>query len=232
MRPAARGVAYDGSSPRVRGKRGPDPPDHVPEGLIPARAGKTVPCEGAAQGDGAHPRACGENEALAADQPRQRGSSPRVRGKPRAMASAASPRGLIPARAGKTSPNSASSRASAAHPRACGENVFKESADQMGAGSSPRVRGKLGQRREGTPLRGLIPARAGKTPRRPTTCCRARAHPRACGENNVEQDWISFTRGSSPRVRGKPVQAAVAALAMGLIPARAGKTRRWAAVMW
>ena len=45
-----------------------------------------------------------------------------------------------------------------------------------------------------------------------------------CGENNVEQDWIAFTRGSSPRVRGKHDLHEGHGPQRGLIPACAGKT--------
>ena len=41
VRPAARGVAYDGSSPLTRGKRSPVYPAGHTRGLIPAHAGKT-----------------------------------------------------------------------------------------------------------------------------------------------------------------------------------------------
>ena len=52
---------------------------------------------------------------------------------------------------------------SPAHPRACGENVQEVSLVSIPAGSSPRVRGKLGEARSVVGLDGLIPARAGKT---------------------------------------------------------------------
>ena len=71
---------------------------------------------------------------------------------------------------------------------------------------------------------GLIPACAGKT----FSLCLFRidrgAHPRVCGENlhlvTVDEAWA----GSSPRVRGKPVESVSEVLDAGLIPACAGKT--------
>ena len=53
---------------------------------------------------------------------------------------------------------------------------------------------------------------------------RARAHPRACGENTyVATPWC-YGEGSSPRVRGKRLELHWGDGRPGLIPARAGKT--------
>ena len=74
-------------------------------------------------------------------------------------------------------------------------------------------------------VRGLIPARAGKT-RTPAPMRAARwAHPRACGENVVMRLGPGKLAGSSPRVRGKPHGPVLSGQERGLIPARAGKTR-------
>ena len=92
------------------------------------------------------------------------------------------------------------------------------------AGSSPRVRGKLRSYFLRFVNSGLIPARAGKTVARSFRGLRARAHPRACGENKLlPRPPLSFL-GSSPRVRGKPSWIDLDGTPCGLIPARAGKT--------
>ena len=91
-----------GSSPRVRGKRGGVLPRRPGRGLIPARAGKTVGSGARVPVWGAHPRACGENRVAWEQTEWCRGSSPRVRGKPRRRPRKRVPPGLIPARAGKT----------------------------------------------------------------------------------------------------------------------------------
>ena len=75
--------------------------------------------------------------------------------------------GLIPARAGKTAGCPCQVTPRGAHPRAGGENQLSETCIIVGMGSSPRGRGK---RVVGVwfPRRvGLIPARAGKTPKGP-----------------------------------------------------------------
>ena len=194
----------EGSSPRVRGKRRAGRAGAGVGGLIPARAGKTCPrCCGTPR-TWAHPRACGENiEPKTMPNPAL-GSSPRVRGKlPRSTTQAAC-RGLIPARAGKTSSASPRQGAPGAHPRACGENPV--AVDRLRR--SPW----------------LIPARAGKTARGRGWGRWCRAHPRACGENPDLDRVVAGTVGSSPRVRGKHHRRRRDPHRRRLIPARAGKT--------
>ena len=94
-------------------------------------------------------------------------------------------------------------------------------------GSSPRVRGKLVELDQGGRHRGLIPACAGKTSWPCRTRASTRAHPRVCGENVVVPTDYSDAAGSSPRVRGKPGQGGQGLERRRLIPACAGKTRRW-----
>ena len=75
----------------------------------------------------------------------------------------------------------------------------------------------------GVPVR-IIPARAGQTT--PIPCHRTGGsdHPRACGANlSAYRSAFSF-RGSSPRVRGKPLRKMVQGLDTRIIPARAGQT--------
>ena len=152
------------------------------------------------------------------------GSSPRVRGK-RFHGLVHERQGrLIPARAGKTAGGRCTRACGGAHPRACGENMSASFAFAASLGSSPRVRGKR-SKPDGLPgpLR-LIPARAGKTSPSASPMTAARAHPRACGENSIEETTGALAAGSSPRVRGKPPVRIGELLADRLIPARAGKT--------
>ena len=218
-----------GSSPRVRGKQRDAVPLRAQVGLIPACAGKTPARASATSGSPAHPRVCGENPPLRWRLLLGRGSSPRVRGKLHHDGPSIEAEGLIPACAGKTRRRWAARRRVPAHPRVCGENRTVVLYARGDLGSSPRVRGKLGQRREGTPLRGLIPACAGKTGHRGRSPSSGTAHPRVCGENGWHRHRIRPNPGSSPRVRGKPALAARMAAAMGLIPACAGKTAIWVA---
>ena len=107
----------------------------------------------------------------------------------------------------------------------CGENSPLGKYAGSPVGSSPRVRGKPPTHRVHRYPCGLIPACAGKTPPRSDNGCDNRAHPRVCGENQLEASGMSVREGSSPRVRGKPMSDLRRRTARGLIPACAGKTR-------
>ena len=90
------------------------------------------------------------------------------------------------------------------------------------------MRGKQRWIGENGPYGGLIPAHAGKTKLAARRCSVRWAHPRACGENQL-QPWAAATpAGSSPRMRGKPGGHVTVVNIRGLIPAHAGKTGgRW-----
>ena len=173
---------------------------------------------------GAHPRACGENLSEYGERVRRRGSSPRVRGKPREYIAAVSGGGLIPARAGKTLLHQARRDSTGAHPRACGENSDRFIEHRTETGSSPRVRGKRTRFPAQLEACRLIPARAGKTPWAKHPDLLRAAHPRACGENVGHAVLGDVSEGSSPRVRGKPQGSRSRHREGWLIPARAGKT--------
>ena len=218
------GLPVPGSSPRVRGKPpGWRPPCHN-VGLIPACAGKTHGWRSSSPGSGAHPRVCGENRTSSNSPMAKRGSSPRVRGKPRRGHQRRGSARLIPARAGKTTGCSPRAGPRPAHPRACGENTPGVSHPPRSYGSSPRVRGKPVDRDLSDLATGLIPARAGKTSARAGSTGAKAAHPRACGENWRGTVTTTVLYGSSPRVRGKPCVSFSDRRGAGLIPARAGKT--------
>ncbi len=91
------------------------------------------------------------------------GSSPRMRGKRPFMSEHNPAIRLIPAHAGKTPFSLAPLLPQPAHPRACGENRFREYTTRDYMGSSPRMRGKHVAIYLDCLSRGLIPAHAGKT---------------------------------------------------------------------
>ena len=152
------------------------------------------------------------------------GSSPRMRGKPGLGRLRPGRAGLIPAHAGKTLRPTALSSSSGAHPRACGENPKPSRLPCLPHGSSPRMRGKPRNRIRRLVRTGLIPAHAGKTCLIALRLESDRAHPRACGENNLLQERMKTVQGSSPRMRGKPQTVNNITGDTGLIPAHAGKT--------
>ena len=193
-----------GSSPRGRGKLSQPARGGPSAGLIPARAGKTVPGPDTAGMPGAHPRAGGENAAGRARRQPGKGSSPRGRGKRLFRETCITCR--------------------VAHPRAGGENVISHAEQVEGRGSSPRWRGKHGAVAVGTAARRLIPALAGKTASvRGMSRSRA-AHPRAGGENIGPGACPRARAGSSPRGRGKHRRPEHRGSPPRLIPALAGKT--------
>ena len=147
-----------------------------------------------------------------------------MRGKPTISSSGRSKTGLIPACAGKTRQCRSRRCERPAHPRVCGENSFFVAMVRFVGGSSPRVRGKRPRTRPRPPIRRLIPACAGKTPRSLTPFLARRAHPRVCGENSDSQKSNGIDIGSSPRVRGKQAAWNATNFSRGLIPACAGKT--------
>ena len=131
-----------GSSPLTRGKRPPGSPIMRIHGLIPAHAGKTVPCVAATCHLRAHPRSRGENTVQELDFLRAIGSSPLTRGKLPGLPRAESDCGLIPAHAGKTSLTCSLTPPPRAHPRSRGENVGLSDGGAVCTGSSPLTRGK------------------------------------------------------------------------------------------
>ena len=213
-------------------------------GLTPACAGKTRSSRRPAPSSPAHPRVCGENFAVATGDLIERGSPPRVRGKPsRRRLQGPRPR-LTPACAGKTGTRACAAPTMTAHPRVCGENWEATPIGSSAPGSPPRVRGKLGEAllpivTEGSPPRvrgkhtgrmstshatGLTPACAGKTRAASAVRLDRGAHPRVCGENSRRTYRRGALHGSPPRVRGKHDDTITERVDRGLTPACAGKT--------
>ena len=112
----------------------------------------------------------------------------------------------------------------AAHPRVCGENALNSKEPTHHEGSSPRMRGKQLRLQSPFFVVRLIPAYAGKTPRGSAVPSLAWAHPRVCGENADGAITALSIGGSSPRMRGKPLETTSVEFHEGLIPAYAGKT--------
>ena len=215
-----------GSSPLTRGKRLDARPHGLNTGLIPAHAGKTDRARRWVAAHRAHPRSRGENAVPEPVLKPGRGSSPLTRGKQLFGAGDAGALGLIPAHAGKTSPDGSKRRVYRAHPRSRGENVDKTRVLLDPEGSSPLTRGKPRSLALASDPRRLIPAHAGKTC--PCGECHVPtwAHPRSRGENRLHWCRWALVVGSSPLTRGKPHRVPGQRGERGLIPAHAGKTYR------
>ena len=70
----------------------------------------------------------------------------------------------------------------------------------------------------------IIPAYAGNTHVIQTSWCKERDHPRVCGEHHEDDFTNDKITGSSPRMRGTPVQPVGGRGCAGIIPAYAGNT--------
>ena len=130
-----------GSSPLARGlpphRRGV----HRPAGIIPARAGFTRPHPQALDDRLDHPRSRGVYTCPHPHAAPPPGSSPLARGLPREIAGAVGVLGIIPARAGFTSPSTPPTQWAQDHPRSRGVYPVGRAVYRPVIGSSPLARG-------------------------------------------------------------------------------------------
>ena len=216
-------LCYSGSPPRVRGKADPKKHRQRQTGITPACAGKReCPTEGApAAGD--HPRVCGEKPARPDTAYNDWGSPPRVRGKEKWDVPVEDAGRITPACAGKSPHDGLPWVDFEDHPRVCGEKRGWLDEQNRRIGSPPRVRGKERGPFAEPDSSGITPACAGKS------CCAAgqpehkRDHPRVCGEKLLPSSFLSSSRGSPPRVRGKVRRRPRLQCPGGITPAYAGK---------
>ncbi len=198
-----------GSSPLARGGHGAGAGAAHPRRLIPARAGRTDSHPRHPGSGAAHPRSRGADHHCRTGARRDAGSSPLARGGLRAGRWHVRCRGLIPARAGRTSRTHPCGRCRRAHPRSRGAHADGDSAAGLRPGSSPLARSGPLSDLHVVGRAGLIPARAGRT--------------LACIHRTVSH------HGSSPLARGGLLRHHHGRRQRGLIPARAGRTpsRPW-----
>ncbi len=193
-------------------------------GIIPACAGKRS--KGLRRGwrTRDHPRVCGEEATNSWIAIKNKGSSPRVRGRANGVLTKTWANGIIPACAGKRRGQFRFQFREWDHPRVCGEESASGRLVQFGDGSSPRVRGRvdLATLTLGGP--GIIPACAGKRRSATLSLYFLGDHPRVCGEESFRYTRRQSFDGSSPRVRRRVWRAAAFSAASGIIPACAGKS--------
>ena len=174
------------------------------------------------------------------------GSSPLARGTLYGIVTQEQAAGLIPARAGNTGLGGAMRDVQRAHPRSRGEHQIPAPPGVNLSGSSPLARGTLLKSGNISQYAGLIPARAGNTPKLKGRLKHLRAHPRSHGEHTQkvlgstsafgssphsrrEHRYASATErwplGSSPLARGALTVHQHGRHLVRLIPARAGNMR-------
>ena len=174
-----------GSSPRVRGTS--------------ARKGRR-------QGEGVHPRVCGERSGANTVLASAIGSSPRVRGTFRQAKGLSQDDRFIPACAGNVIVLVHLRIDRTVHPRVCGERTCCQ----------PWLR-VLGNR--------FIPACAGNVGKNPCMLPKIPVHPRVCGERLRHEPFAARRAGSSPRVRGTFEDAGLPEICRRFIPACAGNVQ-------
>jgi len=200
--------SFTGRSPRARGSPPVIEKEKAPCRPIPASAGKPGGGSGCPARRGADPRERGEARRPARLSGAPPGRSPRARGSPARRLSVLQGAGPIPASAGKPRPRRATSRATRADPRERGEAAAIVTVPSAAPGRSPRARGSREPADEPLPLRGPIPASAGK-PSGPRARARStRADPRERGE-------ALLATPRSPPVRADPRERGEAALRVG-----------------
>ena len=197
---AVRGV---GLSPRGRGKH--NGVHRLTSSLrsIPAWAGETgvIPFELVKRE--VYPRVGGGNDVNAGVVGSRLGLSPRGRGKLLIADTSGYWLGSIPAWAGETwkPPPPASGRS--VYPRVGGGNLPLTASMPFVAGLSPRGRGKPASNCLNALRSGSIPAWAGETGSRRCVGVSAEVYPRVGGGNLSSLFIRPFSRGLSPRGRGK-----------------------------
>ena len=140
--------------------------------------------------------------------------------------------GIIPARAGFTYARDVGGPAFGDHPRSRGVYPVKTGSGLPVAGSSPLARGLRRRMSRWRRRPGIIPARAGFTRGRRRGRASPWDHPRSRGVYAARKIASDVGRGSSPLARGLRDSPGLHNHDLGIIPARAGFTRRSARHRW
>ena len=146
---AGTGIAsryFPGSSPLARGLQRGNHNEREGRRIIPARAGFTRGREVPGRDPGDHPRSRGVYTVPCRATPSPSGSSPLARGLHDRRVLLPGPLGIIPARAGFTSPSWRSSPENRDHPRSRGVYWSPGSRPTCSRGSSPLARGLRARR--------------------------------------------------------------------------------------
>ena len=160
--PTSRSVSPAGLSPPTRGSRSCRPCRGRRPGSIPAHAGKPTGTRAASTISWVYPRPRGEALAVGTRRFSRTGLSPPTRGSPSCPDNGSYWSGSIPAHAGKPSVPAAATMRSRVYPRPRGEAMPTRVISCSAAGLSPPTRGSPPGRGWPPPVRGSIPAHAGK----------------------------------------------------------------------
>ena len=164
MTGSTRGVPSAGSSLRVQGGQATTGQRGCCWRFIPARAGRTLRARQAVTPVMVHPCACRADESGERKLDVIEGSSLRVQGGPQCSNLAGEVVRFIPARAGRTVRQDASTTINKVHPCACRADLLRRVSRTDLRGSSLRVQGGPAAGGLLVMPQGFIPARAGRTP--------------------------------------------------------------------
>ena len=109
----------------------------------------------------------------------------RIRGKSQRHLQLRNGRRITPAHTGKSERPCRGHGPGGDHPRACGEKQRGKPLYKAGAGSPPRMRGKVIGYNEKNILTGITPAHAGRSSQVMDVLEKQKDHPRACGEKRT-----------------------------------------------
>ena len=193
-----------GSSPLARGLLRATYGDMPVLGIIPARAGFTATTSGPTGCPWDHPRSRGVYGSSASARPMAAGSSPLARGLPGGGDLIGQGGGIIPARAGFTSPPCTRCARARDHPRSRGVYSSCMRVGTASVGSSPLARG--------------LPVAD------PAGLVGHGDHPRSRGVYPRRRHRAGGALGSSPLARGLPTKLPTSGKCTRIIPARAGFT--------
>ena len=193
-----------GLSPRVRGNLLEDVIDDIFTRSIPACAGEPSMSRRMTLITTVYPRVCGGTPASVSPDSARSGLSPRVRGNPAAVSTAAVVIGSIPACAGEPHRRSRKQSQYRVYPRVCGGTDWTTPSPAAATGLSPRVRGNLLRGWRWRRLWRSIPACAGEPRVSRRVCTQSAVYPRVCGGTAGRPGSDSGYWGLSPRVRGNP----------------------------
>ena len=173
----------------------------------------------------------GEHTNATAARSSAAGSSPHTRGALQPRGSIRPLPGIIPACAGSTWRVRKRSPARWDYPRMRGEHSGSFGDADAPLGSSPHARGALSFFALLAVAAGIIPACAGGTRFGGIRGRQLRDHPRMRGEHSSASVSFAHQMGSSPHARGALNAQGRAPPALGIIPACAGSTGTFAAVL-
>ena len=218
--------AFEGLSPRGRGKHWDKYCAGGGGGSIPAWAGETRAQAPAANRLEVYPRVGGGNGQSSRPPCRRTGLSPRGRGKPMIILPPPSPVRSIPAWAGETRHPSVFASVTTVYPRVGGGNASRSARCSSSFGLSPRGRGKLHAFGASDSRPRSIPAWAGETYANTLPRPTHRVYPRVGGGNEIRIQRHACICGLSPRGRGKRRTTRSCMRPPRSIPAWAGETVR------